>query len=80
MLWKKGDCLYHALLQRSGRFPVADWLRLALPYFHWREIRSEYTVIERPDGYMVSQSGEEMFGPKLTGEFSFMKKDGTDVD
>ena len=61
-------------------FRLHDWLRLALPYFHWREIRSEYTVIERPDGYMVSQLGEEMFVPVLNGEFSFMKKDGADVD
>ena len=61
-------------------FRLHDWLRLALPYFHWREIRSEYTVIERPDGYMVSQSGEEMFVPKLTGEFSFMKKVMAEID
>lgn len=56
-------------------FRLYDWLRLALPYFHWREICREYTVTERPDGYMVSQAGEEMFVPALKGEFSFMKKD-----
>ena len=61
-------------------FRLYDWLRLALPYFHWREIRSEYTVTEHPGGYMVSQLGEEMFAPKLTGEFSFMKKVMAEID